>query len=188
MEVFNYVMVLVSVITGLAVTQLLGGVVQLIQEPGRAKIYWVHLVWAAANFLWVMAWWWMEFSLSRQQWNFQLYLFVITYAVIIYLRCAITFPSATESYGDLRAYYYSRRGFAYGLAILQVVVDFADTLLKGWAHLIALGPFYWIGMPVLALAAAIAMKTRNHIYHAFCALGFLAYGVVFDVTIFNAVQ
>lgn len=188
MEVFNYVMVLVSVITGLAVTQLLGGIAQLIQEPGRVRIYWVQLVWAAANFLWVVAWWWFEFSLSRQHWTFQLYLFVIGYAVITYLRCAITFPPATAGHEDMRAYYYSRRGFAYGLVILQIAVDFADTLLKGWAHLIALGPMYWIGMPALALAAAIAIRTRNHIYHGACALGFLAYGVVFDVTVFNAVQ
>jgi hypothetical protein len=187
-EIFNYVMVLVSIISGLAITQLFQGVAQIIQAPGRAKVYWVHLVWVLSNFFWVVFWWWFEFSLSKQAWTFQLYLFVISYVVVLYLRCAITFPDSSEGFGDLRAYYYSRRGVFFGLVILQTLVDIVDTLLKGWAHLVELGPSYWIGMPALLLAAAIAIKTRNHIYHAVCAVGMLSYGVVFAMSLFNTVQ
>ena len=43
MEFFNYVMVLASVIVGLAVTHLLQGVAKMIQHPDRKQLYWVHL-------------------------------------------------------------------------------------------------------------------------------------------------
>jgi hypothetical protein len=47
MEIFNYVMVLSSVIIGLAITHLLQGAARIVQHPGRYNAYWVHLVWAA---------------------------------------------------------------------------------------------------------------------------------------------
>ena len=44
MEMFNYVMVLASVIIGLGIAHLLQGVGGIVQHPGREKIYWVHLL------------------------------------------------------------------------------------------------------------------------------------------------
>jgi hypothetical protein len=188
MDVFNYVMVLVSVIAGLAITQLLQGVTQIIQEPGRVKLYWVQLVFALGNFLWVVSWWWFEFSLARQTWTFSLYLFVIAYAVVTYLRCSVSFPLAIDRAQDLRAYYYARRVPYFGLVLLQLLIDIADTMLKGWSHMVTLGPLYWIGMPIMAVGAVIAMKTRSHIYHACCSVVFLAYGMTVSLVLLNKVQ
>jgi multisubunit Na+/H+ antiporter MnhC subunit len=39
MELFNYVMVLASIVIGLAITHLLQGVARIVQHPGRDKIY-----------------------------------------------------------------------------------------------------------------------------------------------------
>ena len=64
MGMFDYVMVLASVIIGLGVTHLLTGVAGIIQHPQRAKIYWVHLLWVAATFLRAIFWWWFEFGFS----------------------------------------------------------------------------------------------------------------------------
>ena len=64
MEFFNYVMVLASVIIGLAVTHLLQGVARLIQHPERQKLYWVHLMWVALMFLNALFLWWWEFQLA----------------------------------------------------------------------------------------------------------------------------
>ena len=66
MGMFDYVMVLASVIIGLGVTQLLTGVAAMVQHPDRAKIYWVHLLWVAATFLRAIFWWWFEFAFSRR--------------------------------------------------------------------------------------------------------------------------
>ena len=64
MEFFNYVMVLASVIVGLAVTHLLQGVAKMIQHPDRKQLYWVHLAWVALMFLNVLFVWWWEFQLA----------------------------------------------------------------------------------------------------------------------------
>ena len=49
-------------------------------------MYWVHLAWVAAAFLNAIFWWWWQFRLSEQVWTFQLYVFVLLYAVLIYVR------------------------------------------------------------------------------------------------------
>lgn len=40
---FEYVIVLRGVVIGLALTHLLQGVAKIIEHPGRARVWWVHL-------------------------------------------------------------------------------------------------------------------------------------------------
>src|SRR5690348_5192176 len=101
MEFFSYVMVLASVIIGLAVTHLLQGVAKLIQHPDKQKLYWVHLLWIATMFLNALVLWWWEFSLSTaQRWTFELYLFVMGFSVMLYMICAVLVPSDLGHYGS----------------------------------------------------------------------------------------
>jgi hypothetical protein len=80
---------------------LLTGVAAIVQHPGREKVYWVHLLWVAAVFLRAIFWWWFEFRLSQTpQWTFTLYVFVLLYAFLIYLWCALLFP---RDLGDMTA-------------------------------------------------------------------------------------
>ena len=142
MDVFNYVMVLASIVIGLAITHLLQGVAGIVQHPQRAKLYWVHLAWVASVFLGAIFWWWWEFRLSAQAWNFQLYVFVLLYAVVIYLRAALLFPADLEGYDGFKDYFYSRRGWFLGLSAGQVAIDVIDTLLKGTAYFTSLSLGY----------------------------------------------
>lgn len=73
MEFFNYTMVLMSVIVGLAVAHLLQGVAKMIEAPERHKLYWVHLLWIVLMFHNALFWWWWEFGLSQvRHWTFEL--------------------------------------------------------------------------------------------------------------------
>ena len=64
MTTFEYLAVLVSVIVGLGITQLLGGVARLITHRTEHKLYWVHLVWAATIFLSLVSFWWAQLWLN----------------------------------------------------------------------------------------------------------------------------
>jgi len=187
MEIFNYVMVLASIIIGLAITHLLQGAARIVQHPGRDKPYWVHLVWVAAAFLGAIFWWRWEFRLSTQAWTFQLYVFVLLYAVIIYLRAALLFPESLDGYDGYEDYLYSRRGWFFGLAIAQTVTDVADTLLKGWAHFMNLGWPYAAGMAAMLILFGIAIRTDNRRFHGALAIAFLAYQIVLALSLFQSV-
>ncbi len=115
MSMFEYVAALTSIIVGLSIAHLLQGVTKLIQNPGQTKIYWVHLVWVSNMFFTAVYWWWWEFQFSVvETWTLQLYLFVIFYAVLIYLICALLFPSSLESYTGFEDYFLSRRRWLFG--------------------------------------------------------------------------
>ena len=173
MEFFNYVMVLASVIIGLAVTHLLQGVAKLIQDPERGKLYWVHLLWVAFTFLNALLLWWWEYQLSAaEHWTFELYLFVIIFSVVLYLICAVLMPSDLGHYDSYRAYYYSRRRWLLGLLLIFGLLDLVDSAVKGRAHLMSLGWIYFAfvaSRPVLLIAA---MNTRNAKFHGAVALIF----------------
>ena len=171
MEMFSYVMVLASVIAGLAITQLLLGLAGMVQHPDRHKPYWVHLVWVLYAFEYVALWWWYEYSFVKMAtWSFALYLFILLYAVTIYLMCAVLSPLDLHNFEDFEAYYYSRRRWFLGLAALVIVIDVGDTLSKGVAHFLDLGPHYYVGAVVFPVAYVIGMFTRRRWYHATIAV------------------
>src|SRR5262245_14610861 len=107
---FEYVMVLASIIVGLGLTHLLQGVSRLVISWGQTKPYWVHLIWVAYMFVTTVMWWWVEFRFRDVEvWTFQLYMFVLGYAFIIYLMCAWLFPDETGALKSYKEYFYSRR-------------------------------------------------------------------------------
>lgn len=189
MEFFNYAMVLASVIIGLAVTHLLQGVAKLIQHPDRAKLYWVHLLWVALMFLNALFLWWWEYQLSSvRHWTFELYVFVLSFSVVLYLICAVLMPSDLGAYASYRAYYYSRRRWLFGLVLLFSLMDFADSAIKGAAHLASLGWPYFTAFATRSVLLLGAIKTRNSRYHAFVVLLFIAQLIVLAFRSFHTMQ
>jgi hypothetical protein len=182
-------MVLASVIIGLGITHLLQGVAGIAQHPGREKVYWVHLVWVAVVFLRVIFWWWFEFRLSGiASWSFALYFFVLSYAFVIYLTCALLFPKDLADYDGFKDYFYSRKNWFFGINLAGIGVDVADSLFKGLDHFQALGTSYPIIMAVLASLFTIALWTRSERFHAAFAVASLAYLLVYPISVFDSVQ
>jgi hypothetical protein len=58
-------------------------------------------------------------------------------------------------------------------------LDFVDTYLKGYAHLIAQGPFYILTIALTTALSVIAAVTDNEKYHKFYAVFFLIYILIF---------
>ena len=188
MEFFNYVMVLASVIIGLGITHLLQGAAAIVQHPGREKIYWVHLVWVAQAFLLIIFWWWFEFRLSKlEEWPFAIYFFVLLYATVLYMVCALLFPKDLNDYDGFKEYFYARKAWFFGLNLVGVSLDVGDSLLKGLDHFRSLGPAYPIVMAVSAVAFSAAIWIRNERFHAAFATISLLYMLLYPVLLFGTV-
>ena len=63
MESFNYLSVLLSIILGLAITQVLLGFRGLILTRGKVKLYFPTLIWAGLALLIAIQAWWASFGL-----------------------------------------------------------------------------------------------------------------------------
>jgi len=142
-EAFVHVRMIVGVVVGLGVGRLLTGLARFVQHPSRETIYPVHLGWALFVLLGIAHFWWFEYRLSAAPvWSFQLYLFLIFYACLLFLATTLLFPDKMDEYAGYRDYFMSRRRWFFGLLALIFIVDFADTSLKGGAYLDTLGPVY----------------------------------------------
>jgi hypothetical protein len=165
MDLYAHVRIMVGVVLSLGLAQLLRGVARLIQHPKKERLNWVHLSWVLFTFLYVVHFWCWEFWLRQlTDWNIAIYLFTIAYAVLIYLMCSILFPDSLADYDGYEDYFYSRRGWFFGLLIAVFALDLEDTLLKGRQYYLHLGIEYPIRAAVFIVVCAIAIFTRGPVF------------------------
>lgn len=188
MGIFEYIAVLTSIIIGLGITQLLRGLARLIQNPGHYQTYWVHLLWVATMFFHMVFWWWWEFRLGDiENWTFFLYAFVVLYAFVFYLACALLFPEDLSDYDGFRDYFYSRRRWFFGLLAFSLLLDVGDSWLKGSEHFASLGMEYALATLAKLVLFVTAAVVQNKRFHSLFAVAFLAYQIFWAIRMFETV-
>jgi hypothetical protein len=179
-DLYLHVRVLISIILGLSVTRLVGGVARFIQHPGRYQISLIHLGWVAWALLSVITFWWWEFRLSLiPRWNFGLYFFIVIYSSMFFFLSALLFPEDLSEYHGYQDYFLSRRVWFFGFVALTLALDLVDTWIKGTEYWRALGPEYPVRIIALLALCAIAAKTRNLAFHSIFVLFWLVYEASF---------
>jgi hypothetical protein len=177
-DIFPHIRIFMAMILGVGVARLLSGLARIIQHPGQYRLYPVHLAWAASTLLLLVHFWWWEFGLYRiGNWTFGTYLFLIGYAFVLFLLCAMLFPESMEDYTSYEDYFYSRRVWFFSLLAIAYAVDVIDTLLKGKAHFAHFGYEYLFRTPILIGLCITAILTGNRIFHTIFVLGALAYQI-----------
>jgi hypothetical protein len=159
---FEYVMTLVSIVVGLALTHILsalGSAVHRLRHGPPIRLDAVYLLWVGFVLAWLLSFWWWEFKFHDLdiKWTFGLYLFVILYAVVLFLMAVILVPRDMDGVHDSYAYFMAGRRWFFGALLLADAVDFADSLLKGIAW--ALRPDYVVQLVVYIAAAALGVAS-----------------------------
>lgn len=174
MHAFDYVMALAAVIVGLALTHMLVGVTRMVEGPTRPKLDWVHLIWLAGIFITVLLWWWAEFQWSTaRSWTFAMYLFVLIYAVLLFLMSAALVPTSGSGPIDYRDLFDGRKRWFLSLIVAYVLIDFIDSALKGTSHLRELGWQYMLSEIATLVVAIAAMLIRSRTFQGAVAIAFL---------------
>lgn len=185
-NLFTHIRIVLSMVVSLGIARLLTGVAKIVQHPRRTPLYWVHLLWALSMLLALTHFWWWEFSLTRLvEWRFEVYFFIVAYAALYYLLCALLFPDDLSDYTGFRDYFYSRRRWFFGLLAVAFLADVVDTVLKGSAHLEAQGTEYLVRVAVYVVLCGVAAFVRNERFHAAFALGNLVYQVSWIMRLYD---
>lgn len=185
---FTHIRIIVGMVTGLSMARLLAGLSRFVQDPARERIYPVHLAWAVFLLLSVLHFWWFEFGLfSLPRWSFAAYGLVILYAALFFFTCTVLFPDHMPEDGDYAGYFHARRGWFFGLVAALVLIDLADTALKGAAHFEALGPWYPLRQGLLLALALAAIFVRSRRFHAVFAAAAVAGEIAFITAQFDRV-
>jgi hypothetical protein len=174
LSLFEYLGVLISVVMGLGITHLLIGVSKTIHYRNSVRVYWVHSVWTVNVLVFIVViWWGMFWWSSLGQWGFYQFLFVVLYAIILFLLASILYPWELARDFDFRKHFFRNHRWFFGIQALAWCVDVAETGLKAEAGLREPPQFYMLFVPSLLILSLIGAVTSNRRYHAFFSIYWL---------------
>ncbi|WBH17696.1 hypothetical protein [Sphingomonas radiodurans] len=164
MDAFSYLSVLLSIILGLAITQVLQGIRGLMLSRRHVALYPPVLLWAGTILLMAVQMWWASFGLAdHAEWTFAEFGIVLVQTTLLYMLAALVLPDIKFGEpADLRAHYYreTRPFFGILVAILLVSV-LKDLLIDGYLPSGANLAFHVV-FATVALACAISHHRRLH--------------------------
>lgn len=131
MDEFSYLSVLISVILGLAVTQILQGFRGILLSRARVRIYWPVLAWAAMLLLVCFQHWWAMFGMRhRHDWTFQQFGIVLLNVIFIYMVAGLVFPDFFgKEVVDLKENFYAHRSWFFSLGVAIIVISVCKSLV-----------------------------------------------------------
>ena len=167
MDSFGYLSVLLSIIIGLAVTQILQGLRALMLSRETARLYAPSLIWAFLLLLIATQMWWSAFGLrDHTDWTFGLCGLILLQMGLFYLASGLVLPDLRPDKIDLEADYFRNRGWFFGLmagaAVASILKDVAlEGRLPDTGNLI----FHLI----LIASCCAAILSDNRRYHLILA-------------------
>jgi hypothetical protein len=122
MSLFEFLMVLVSIIIGLGIAEILAGVARQIRCRGSIRGYWVHSVLVGAIFVALLQQWWEIWGLRVvPEWSFGGLAMMLSGPVGLFLIAHLLFPEPMHR-ADIREYYDGAMRPVWWLAALTVAL------------------------------------------------------------------
>jgi len=166
MGLFEFLMILLSVIIGLALTELLTGVASLLRVRQSVRFYWVHVGVQFGIFFALLQQWWESWGLARvEAISFGSVLLLIVPSLILFLIAHMLFPRPAAG-ANLEDYYYKQSPVIWGLVVLGTlegtfIIPFFEQEPIFHASNIS-------GFPTIAACVALALS-KNRRVHALLA-------------------
>jgi hypothetical protein len=138
MDEFSFLSVLISVILGLAVTEILQGFRGLLLSRTRIQIYWPVIGWAFLVLLVCFEYWWSMFRMrTHHDWTFQQFAIMGLQTTLIYMVAGLVFPDFLgEAIVDLKESFYAHRRWFFSLAVAIIATSVCIGALtrQEWYH------------------------------------------------------
>ena len=106
MGLFEFLMVLVSIIIGLGIAEILTGLARALRCRDSVQHYWVHSVLVLLVFVAQIQQWWESWGLrDAPEWTFLALIMMLVGPVCLFLITHLLFPEPVDG-ANLREYYY----------------------------------------------------------------------------------
>ncbi len=166
MGIFEYAASILSIVLGLAVAHLLGGVAWIIRAPKTGPIFWVFSSWCFVMLLVIIGWWWGIWAAFKdlEELSFWDFLPPFVVSTLLYVASRILVPDLTTMSSDVRAHFFEiNTPFFVCLALVFVVSSAIVVVESGPGTLVS-----WEGLlgALLALLALGGAATRRPQIHA----------------------
>ena len=123
MDLFEFLMVLLSIIIGLGLAEILTGTARILRDGRQAAFSWAHSMTVIAIFTVLLQVFWESWGLqSIEIWTFPAMLLMLGTPILLFIIAHILFPSG-EWQSDLGEYYFSRSTLIWSLGAVTVIVS-----------------------------------------------------------------
>jgi hypothetical protein len=163
MDEFNYLGVVVSIILGVGITQLFGGLGNFFQVQKRVILYPLYCFWVIALILYHVELWWVFWEMrTLTEWSSKQFLLTLVGPGALVVSSYILIPEIDTHGFDLKDYYFSvRRPFFICLTILASWSIVVEPLL-GLGGLFELRRIFQLVFLALFVSCAISSRKSLH--------------------------
>lgn len=169
MSEFEYISVLLSIIFGLGISKLLGGIGVMIHRRRQGQLDLVHGLWVWNIFFLLAANWWVtfRFQIALNAWNFELFFTLLVWATFLYLPSILLFPpymGRDQNFGEI---YERNRRWLMGSMLGFIAMEIVQTAFRGELFT----PWYYLPF-VLHMGAIflLALLFERRSVQRFCAI------------------
>ncbi|MCI0433799.1 MAG: hypothetical protein L0271_09115 [Gemmatimonadetes bacterium] len=179
MSLFEFLVTLYSIVTGLGMTLLVRSLGQMLESRRKTRLYWVHSCWLAILLVgYVVVWFQLWSYRDVPSWTVIEGLLLLSVPVALYLVSHLSVPELDDdAQHDMRAYYYDHHRLLQGLLALSVLLSTlaAGLILNRWAletwltvRLVALG---------VLLPGIVSRRPQVHAAQVIVALALMSFAV-----------
>ena len=180
-SIFQFLMVMISIVIGFGVTELLGGSARLLRSRKRAKPYWLHTVTIFGVFFAQLTIWWETWGLRLiPNWSFPAVVFMLSIPICLFLISSLMFPDEVTDC-DFREYYMENFQLIWVIAIIATVLGTTFRPLVFGHNVLDFDNLNSL-LQVL-IAATICMTRKQSIHAVLVPLFFLV--MIFDQLVFR---
>ncbi len=171
MSVFEYLAVFITLTMGLGATHLFTGLSKLIHARDTVKLYWVHSLWTLNTLIYiVIIWWGMFWWDGLDNWNFFQFLFIVTYAVMLFFLASLLYPWSMPVDFDCDDHFYRTRHWFFGVMSACWLVDYPETVYKAAEGVRGLPEGYLIFWAIQLSMMVLGTFIANRVFHAVFAV------------------
>ena len=127
MDLFEYILVITSVIYALAIAQLLSGIGRLAQTEANVRRFLPHTLWVVILFVSVLLFWWAGWKFRTVEWAFPKYIYIMISPVFMFYSASLVIPARMDEQDvRLEKHFLRIKRPVYGLFFISLLAQFAD--------------------------------------------------------------
>jgi hypothetical protein len=132
MSSFDYLVVLISIVLGLAITNVLSRLALVMQSRERAQFYWPPVAWALWIFFICVQHWWAQWTWQYAGTpNFGGFWLQLGTPVLLFLLASLVLPDREEDGRlDLESWYFRNRQWFFGLLFFVPIVSIVEEIVR----------------------------------------------------------
>jgi hypothetical protein len=183
MDAFAYLSVLLSIIIGLAITQVLQGYRAMLLARQRVKAFAPTIIWSLLILVLATQSWWSSFGLVEvRDWTFGIFGLILLQTVLLYMLAALVLPDAHQGEIDLRIHYDEHITAFFTIMLAMLATSAAkDMMLRGHST----NPVDLGGHGVFAALAIVALRYRGERTQLGVAIAATAFIIAYIAILFS---